>query len=108
MALTKRTYVDFDQDIPITAQNLNDIQDEIIANARDSKVLVLTVSNISSLEKTVSNNDITSDMVVVNYVLSNPSAQIGNWSVITSDKSLRITGSISGTTNLTLYLEKSR
>ena len=32
MALTKRLYVDRDVDIPITAANLNDIQDEIIGN----------------------------------------------------------------------------
>ena len=30
MALNKRMYVDRDTDIPITAENLNDIQDEII------------------------------------------------------------------------------
>lgn len=32
MALTKRTYTDFDYNIPITADNLNAIQDEIISN----------------------------------------------------------------------------
>ena len=32
MALNKRFYVDRDTDIPITAENLNDIQDEIIGN----------------------------------------------------------------------------
>lgn len=32
MALTKRTYSDYDTSTPITAENLNDIQDEIIDN----------------------------------------------------------------------------
>lgn len=34
MALTKRTYVDFDTGTPISADNLNEIQDEVIASIK--------------------------------------------------------------------------
>ena len=75
-----------------------------------SEVLVINVSSFSSLPQTVTNTNIESDMVVVNSVLSNPSAQTADWTVTTSNGSLTISGSsaISGSTTLTLYLSKSR
>lgn len=72
------------------------------------EALVITVESFSSLPQTVSNADITSDMVVVNSVLGTPSAQTGDWTVTTSDGSLTVAGDISGSTSLTLYLMKSR
>lgn len=74
----------------------------------DLKVLVVTSSNFSSLPQTINNNGITSNHVVVNSVLSNPSAQTGDWDVTTSDGSLNISGTIDGTTNVTLYLLEER
>lgn len=71
------------------------------------KTLVLTTSSISSLPQTVTDSRISADHVVVNSVLSNPSAQTGDWTVTTSDGSLTIAGSISGSTTVTLYLCKS-
>lgn len=68
------------------------------------KCLVLTSSSFSSLPQTITNANITSDMVVINSVLSNPSAQTGDWTVTTSNGSLSISGSISGSTTITLYL----
>ena len=70
------------------------------------KVLVITSSSFSSLPQTLTNSSITADHVVVNSVLSNPSAQTGDWTVTTSSGSLSISGSISGSTTLTLYLAK--
>ena len=72
------------------------------------EALVITVASFSSLPQTVSNVDITSDMVVVKSVLDTPSAQTGDWTVTTSDGSLTVAGDISGSTTLTLYLMKSR
>lgn len=72
------------------------------------KVLVVTSSSFNSLPQTITNANITSDMVVVNSVLSNPSAQTEDWTVATNNGSVTITGSISGSTTLTLYLEKQR
>lgn len=71
-------------------------------------VLVLNVGTVSALPKTVTNTSITSDMVVVNSVLGTPSAQTGDWTVTTANGSVTVTGSISGSTTLTLYLMKSR
>lgn len=74
----------------------------------DTPVLVLTASNVTELPQTINNANITADMVVVNSYLSNPAAQTGEWTVTTSAGSLSITGSMSGTTNITLYLAHSR
>lgn len=72
------------------------------------QVLKVTKSSVSSLSTTITNSAITSDMEVLHSVLSNPSAQTGDWTVTTSNGSLTIAGSISGTTNITLYLAEPR
>ena len=79
---------------------------ETVAETRE--VLVVTIASFSSLPHTITNANITSDMVVVNFVLGTPSAQTGDWTVTTADGSATITGSISSETSLTLYLMKSR
>lgn len=71
-------------------------------------VLEITASSVSSLPQTISNSKITADMKVIHSVLSNPSAQAGDWTVTTSAGSVQITGSISGTTDITLYLSELR
>ena len=71
-------------------------------------VLVVDVDAFSSLPQTITNANITSDMVVVNSVLGIPSAQTSDWTVTTADGSATVAGSISGATTLTLYLMKSR
>lgn len=79
---------------------------EAIAETRE--VLVVTVASFSSLPQTVTNSNITSDMVVVNSVLGTPSAQTGDWTVTAANGSATIAGSISGSTTLILCLMKSR
>ena len=79
---------------------------ESAANLRE--VLVIDIASFSSLPLTVSNASITSDMVVVNSTLGTPSSQTGDWTVSTSNGSLTISGTISGSTTATLYLMKSR
>lgn len=71
-------------------------------------VLVVDVASFSSLPQTITNANITGDMVVVNSVLGTPSAQTSDWTVTTSNGSATVAGSISGSTTLTLYLMKSR
>ena len=73
-----------------------------------SDILIVSVSSFSSLPKTVSNSNVTSDMVVIKAELGTPSAQTSDWDVTTSTGSLSITGTISGSTTLKLYLAKSR
>ena len=95
-------------------QNTSDIQtltNNVSTNATaiaKCETLVVSVPSFSALPQTITNANIDDDMVVVNSVLSNPSAQTGDWAVTTSSGSLTISGSISGTTTATLYLMKSR
>ena len=79
---------------------------ETVAETRE--VLVRTIVLLSSLPYTMTYSKITSDMVVVKAELATPSAQTSDWTVETSDGSLTIDGSISGSTSLKLYLMKSR
>lgn len=82
---------------------------EIKAQADKCECLVLTQASISALPVTISNAAIDTDMVVINAVLSNPAAQTADWTVNTDTAGqATISGTISGTTNLTLYLMKSR
>lgn len=88
------------------AETVAEIAVETIAET--FKVLVVSVASFSSLPKVITNENVTSDMVVVNSILGTPSAQTDDWSVATYDGSLKITGSISGSTTIMLYLMKSR
>lgn len=89
-----------------SVESLAETVAETVAETRE--VLVVTVASFSSLPQTVTDSNITEDMVVVNSVLGTPSAQTSDWTVDTTDGSLTISGTISGSTTLTLYLSKSR
>lgn len=94
----------------VTSQ-IQTLTNNVSANATaiaKCETLVVSVASFSALPQTITNANIEDDMVVVNSVLSNPSAQTGDWTVTTSSGSLTISGSISGTTTATLYLMKSR
>lgn len=77
------------------------------AAAAKAEVLIITLSSVTELPQTVNNAAIESDMVCIHSEYSSSSAYV-NASVTTSNGSLTVTGSISGTTNITLYLMKSR
>lgn len=81
-----------------------------ISNGGLNNLSVLSVNcgTISSLPATVTNANIANDMLVLRTVFGNPSAQLDDWSVSTSNGSLTISGTISGSTALTLYLMKAR
>ena len=90
---------------------INEVKAATVANetaVAKCEVLTVTLSSVSSLPQTVSNSDIDSDMVVVASSLSNRNAQAGTFTVTTSNGSLTVSGYVSGTTNITLYLMKSR
>lgn len=61
-------------------------------------------SGSTTFSRTFTNSSITGTMKVVGYVLSNPSAQIGDWSWTIDDGYVTVSGSISGTTDLTMDL----
>lgn len=91
-----------DNDILIT--NLSGQAVDSGVNIEDLKVLEVTVPSFSSLPLTISNANITSNHVEMKTVFSNPSAQTSDWTVTTSAGSLTISGSMSGSTSLTMYL----
>lgn len=100
-----------------TANSTNPVTSGGVKSALDSKdiaiakleCLVLSASSVSALPYDFSNANIETDMVCINSVLSNPSAQLSDWEVDTDTAGrARITGAISGTTDIKLYLMKSR
>lgn len=66
--------------------------------------LFVSISNLSALPYTYSNSKITAKHRVVNMVLSNTAAQPSDWSYSSAAGSITISGTISGTTNVYLYL----
>ena len=69
-------------------------------------VLELTQTNVSSLPVTLSNENILPKHICMSCILSNPSAQTGDWTVNTDTAGQAvISGSISGTTDITIRLE---
>lgn len=102
-------YVKDNADTTPTASSTELITSGAVYSANQTlKTLVVSVPSFSSLPQTISNASVTSDMVVVNSVLSSPTAQTSDWTVTTSNGSLTISGSISGSTTATLYLTRSR
>lgn len=76
----------------------------LVDSSSRAGVIVVSKSSVSSLSTTISDSNITIKHVVVSSTLSNPSAQTGDWTVTTSNGSLSIAGTISGTTDITLVL----
>lgn len=69
--------------------------------------LTFTLTDVDYLPQVLSNNKITVDHEPFRLELSNPNAQKGDWTVGTSAGSVEISGSISGTTDITVYLTKA-
>lgn len=69
-------------------------------------MISVSCGTISSLPVTVNNAKIFSNHVVVKAQLGTPSAQTGNWTVTTSDGSLTISGTITGSTTCVLFLQE--
>lgn len=74
-----------------------------------NKCIKAVFSGVSSLPQTVSqlpgyNTIILDDADVISMRLSNPSAQAGAWTVTAEGRSVTVSGSISGTTDIEIYL----
>lgn len=72
------------------------------------KVLIVEVASFNSLPQTITNANIESDMVCINSELGNSSAKPGDWTITTGNGTLTISGTISGSTTLKMYLINSR
>lgn len=91
----------------VTAINEVDAQED--TNASELKCLVLSKAAFSSLPQTFTDSRITTDMVCLKAELSTPSAQTGDWTVNTDTAGQAVvSGSISGSTTLKIYLVHSR
>lgn len=78
----------------------------VTVNISASKVIKVTASSVSSLPLTISNAAITTNMEVIHAVLSNLSAKAADdWECDTDTAGQAvISGTINGTTDITLYL----
>ena len=85
----------------------NGNMEKIDAGVKKACIIKVSKSSVNSLPTSISNSGITADMECIKAVLSNPGAQRSEWSVSTAAGSVTISGTISGTTNITLYLEKT-
>lgn len=70
----------------------------------EKRTIKVEIASFSSLPQTVNDSRIKSTDEVVESILGTPSAQRSDWTVTTSDGSLTISGTIRGSTTLTLYL----
>ena len=78
------------------------------AVASTLKVLVVEKASFNSLPQTIADERITTDMVCIKSELGTPSAQTSDWTVDTNTEGqVTISGTISGSTTLKLYLAKS-
>lgn len=76
------------------------------------KALVITLPNVSTSKLSFTSSDVaaianvTADHVVIESVLSNPSAQLSDWTITTASNSIIVSGTVASgaTTNLTLTL----
>ena len=83
-----------------------DVQDQI----NESNVLVVTGTKTQASQSfSVGMTNVTSDMVCIHSELGTPSAQLGDWTVITGNGTLTINGEVAeGGSTFTLYLIPKR
>lgn len=96
----------------------NPVQNKVIASAinaltqalNDLVPLELQTGNISALPITINNAAITSDMEIIQYYVTSNSAyvNIDSSGITISNGSITLNGTISGTTNIYIMLQKVR
>lgn len=69
--------------------------------------LVIDIASVSSLPRTIANSAVTENHVLSEAVLGTPNVQISDWTVTTTNGSVVISGSISGSTTLRLFLTRA-
>ena len=76
------------------------------ASVRKTVPVMLETSGVSALPVTISDADITADMVLIHAELSSPRAQTGEWTIDTAAGSVTISGNINGTTDIRMILSE--
>lgn len=95
--------------LTISAQTLSEAQQkQARANiGAPRKMLKVSLGTVSALPITVTNESINAEMECVNAEFGTPSAQIGDWTVTTSNGSVTVSGTINGSTSLTVWLDET-
>ena len=85
-----------------------DIKDATARSALINKIYTITVASFSSLPKTISDANITTDMVVLSIAFGTPTAITSDieWDTSTAGK-LTLTGTMNGSTNAVITLARS-
>lgn len=92
-----------EEDVLLSVINGNS---EILDTEVGTSNLKVSIQNLATLPYVFSNSKITAKHEVTDIVLSNNAAQPSDWSYTTAAGSLTISGTISGTTDIVLYLAK--
>lgn len=89
--------------------HLDTIESDIgtVKTSLTNKDLVIDFASFSSLPVTKSDSRITADHYLSMYTLGTPAAQSDDWTVTTSNGSVTVAGTISGSTTLRLLLTKA-
>lgn len=85
-------------------ENPGDAWKPIVLAAMPSNNLLIDIPSFSSLPQTIQNAYVTANHVVAQFELGTPGVQTSDWTVTTTNGSVTITGSISGSTTLKLLL----
>lgn len=94
-----------------TSQVFNEDGENVDTLLRNNLPKPVNFGTISSLPQTITDSEITSTMELPpdgGWYASNTSAIVGEWSVTTSDGSVTVNGTISGSTTLVLWLYEHR
>ena len=99
----------------VPAPNSGD-QDKVLAGSgtwitlpESGIVYIVDMGTVSSLPKTMSVTGVTTDMVCIRADLGDPSTQTSEWTVSTNtENAITLSGEITGSTTVKLYLQKSR
>ena len=81
-------------------QNMVDVRN---ISSSANGIIEINFNSFSTLPQIAQDTNITDKHVVTTWLLSNPSAQTGDWTWVTENGKITISGSISGSTTLKLY-----
>lgn len=84
-----------------------DLKDATAREESSRKVYTISITTFSSFPKIVSDENITSDMVVTSCVFGTPKSVTSDVAWTTTNGTLRLTGSINGSTSAQVTLVKS-
>ena len=83
-----------------TRDYINDLVTQV------GKNVLMVETTVSSLPKTISNDEITANHVVLRMELGTPTAQTSEWTVTTGVGTITISGTVSGSTTVKLVLSE--